>query len=108
MAIRFPLSSLKSSADMDDMSFPSKDIDPPVSAVVGKYPITANAEVDFPQPDSPTMPNTSPLETSKEASLTAVTVPLGVKNVTDKSSTLSNGSLFITSHLGPQGVGEIV
>ena len=90
------------------MSCPSKDIDPPVSAVVGKYPITANAEVDFPQPDSPTMPNTSPLETSKEASLTAVTVPLGVKNVTDKFSTLSNGSLFITSHLAPQGVGEIV
>ena len=108
MAIRLPLNSLKSSLDRDDMSFPSNDIEPPVSAVVGKYPITANAVVDLPHPDSPTIPNTSPLEISKEASLTAVTVPLGVKNVTDKFFTLSNGSLFITSDLDPQGAEGIV
>ena len=94
--------------DRDDTSFPSNDIDPPISAVVGKYPITAKAVVDLPHPDSPTIPSTSPLDISKEASLTAVTVPLGVKNVTDKFSTLSSGSLFITSDLGLQGVAEIV
>ena len=108
MAIRLPLSSLKSSLDKVDMSRPSNDIEPPTSAVVGKYPITANAAVDLPHPDSPTIPSTSPLETSKEASLTAITVPLGVKNVTDNFSTLSNGSLFITSDLDPQGAEEIV
>ncbi len=38
-------------------------------------PITSRAVVDLPQPDSPTMPSTSPLSTVKLTSSTARTTP---------------------------------
>src|SRR4051794_11040933 len=39
-------------------------------------PITSRAVVDLPQPDSPTMPSTSPLSTAKLTSSTARTTPV--------------------------------
>ena len=47
--------------------------------------------VDFPQPDSPTRPTTSPRLISNEASRTACTAPVGVKKVTESPSTFSRG-----------------
>src|SRR3954466_3625309 len=45
----------------------------PVSGSI--KPITSRAVVDLPQPDSPTMPSTSPLSTAKLTSSTARTTP---------------------------------
>src|SRR5271166_6634704 len=53
---------------------------------------TANSSVDFPQPDSPTMPRNSPLPTANDTSSTARTLPRSRTYSTDRPLTSSTGS----------------
>src|SRR5262252_6883050 len=53
---------------------------------------TANSSVDFPQPDSPTMPRNSPLPTVNDTSSTARTLPRSSTYSTDRPLTSSTGS----------------
>ena len=57
-------------------------------------PIKANTVCDFPDPDSPTIPNVSPGFSEKVRSLTAVTLPSCVVNSTRKSFTSNKFILF--------------
>ena len=62
------------------MSFPLNSTSPPVMIAGGrKIRRIAWATVDFPQPDSPASPNTSPGAMEKETPSTALTDPPGVK-----------------------------
>ena len=61
-------------------------------AVFGSSPISAIVETDFPQPDSPTIANTSLRRTSYDTPRTASTRPSSVGNDTFRSSTFSNTS----------------
>ncbi len=54
-------------------------------------PMTAAPVSDFPAPDSPTTPSTSPGAMSNEMSWTARSVPWRVGNSTHKFETASNG-----------------
>ena len=47
----------------------------------------------LPDPDSPTIPSTSPGETENETPSTAPTLPASVRKVTCKSRTSSSGSV---------------
>jgi hypothetical protein len=54
-------------------------MDPVVEAVTELLSlIIEDAVTDFPEPLSPTMPSVSPLERSRETSVTAATSPSGV------------------------------
>src|SRR6516165_10449624 len=53
---------------------------------------TANSSVDFPQPDSPTMPRNSPRSTVNDTSSTARTLPRSRTYSTDRPLTSSTGS----------------
>ena len=63
MEIPFPRTALSSRSPSPRSSRPWKRTEPPTRAVRGSSPITASAETDFPEPDSPTMPSTSPEDT---------------------------------------------
>src|ERR1700730_3207782 len=54
--------------------------------------ITAIIETVFPDPDSPTMPTTSPTEIESDSRSTARTSPFSVRNETLRSRTSSKGS----------------
>src|SRR5499427_1243803 len=58
---------------------------------------TAKSSVDFPQPDSPTMPRNSPLLTVNDTSSTARTLPRSSTYSTDRPLTSSTGSGTIGS-----------
>src|ERR1700733_13816936 len=59
-------------------------------------PITEYIDTLLPDPDSPTMPSTSPGATWNDSPLTACTVPALVRNRTLRSSTSSTG--LTTTH----------
>ena len=54
--------------------------------------MTARAETDFPDPDSPTMPSVSPGVIDQLTPSTALTIPASVWNSTWRSSTETSGS----------------
>ena len=72
-------------------SWPLSSIFPDAAALAGSSPIVAMAEVDFPEPDSPTMAVTRPGATEKDTSVTACTGPWVELYVTARSVTFSNG-----------------
>src|SRR5438874_1232502 len=55
-------------------------------------PITAIIETVLPEPDSPTIPTTSPSASDRESPSTARTTPFSVRNETERSHTSSNAS----------------
>ena len=61
-------------------------------ALFGSRPMAARAVTDLPDPDSPTMPSTSPGAMEKSMPRTAWTVPAFVRNSTSSPSTCSAGS----------------
>src|SRR5215210_7779599 len=61
----------------------------------------------FPEPDSPTMPSTSPGETLNETPSTALTRPSSVRNDTCRFRTSSRGSSAITHPPIEQAVDDI-
>ena len=67
-----------------------------VPEVAGSTWTMARPVVDLPQPDSPTSPRVSPLRKEKLMPATACTAVLPLRNVTWRSSTLSNGSVEIS------------
>src|SRR6266480_2187404 len=56
--------------------------------------MTASEDTDLPDPDSPTMPSTSPGCTWYDSPRTAVTGPASLGKVTDRSVTSSRGSVI--------------
>ena len=66
-------------------SWPSSRIRPLAVAVWGSRPMTANAVIDFPQPDSPTRPRLSPASRTKETRSRMRAGPRGVAMVTVRS-----------------------
>src|SRR5882757_3027282 len=70
-------------------SSPSRRTDPDTSACGGNSPITAIADADLPEPDSPTTATTSPASTRRFSPRTAVTSSASVANVTARSVTSS-------------------
>ena len=72
-------------------SEPLKRTEPLTRAFLGSRPIVAMAVTDLPEPDSPTMPSTSPGESSALSPLTAWTVPSLVGKSTNRFSTLRTG-----------------
>src|SRR5258708_33487182 len=60
----------------------------------------------FPDPDSPTMPTTSPRSTLKLTPSTAVTVPPDVWNCTRRAWTLTSGASSLAPHPGLEGVAQ--
>ncbi len=56
--------------------------DPLTLAPIGKSPINANANIVFPDPDSPTNPNDAPRSNRSDTSFTGRTHPPGVGNST--------------------------
>ncbi|BAA29594.1 123aa long hypothetical protein [Pyrococcus horikoshii OT3] len=70
---------LASSLESFIKSFPLKIAFPPLCVIGGFLRIREWTRVDFPQPLSPAIPNTSPFLTSKLTPSTAFTKPLGVE-----------------------------
>ena len=66
-------------------SSPRNFTEPVTSAVFGRSPSTASIVTDFPEPDSPTMPSTSPASRSRSKPRTAYTGPSSVLKVTLRS-----------------------
>ncbi len=56
--------------------------------------IIAFAVTDFPEPDSPTIPSTSPCFTDNEIFSTAVILPSSVSNLTSRLFIFNNSSIF--------------
>src|SRR5437867_6830024 len=57
---------------------------------------TDNMLTLFPEPDSPTMPSTSPWSTVNDTPSTALTTPSSVRNETLRSLTSSSGSAMLS------------
>ena len=76
-------------------SVPRNRIRPPSMAATrsGKRRRTERLVTDFPEPDSPTSPSTSPGFTSKDTSSTAVIRPSSVSNCRVRFSTLSSARM---------------
>src|SRR3954454_13886387 len=70
-------------------SRPRNLTEPVICAETGSSPITAIEVTDLPEPDSPTMPNTSPGRSEKLTPRTACTTPSSVGKRTLRSSTSS-------------------
>ena len=56
---------------MSAIDAPSKRMSPVTSALDGSKSMTAFMETDFPEPDSPTIPNAAPRSTASERFFTA-------------------------------------
>src|SRR5688500_13888770 len=65
-------------------------------------PVTAEPVTDFPAPDSPTTPNTSPRAMSKEMPSMALSEPRRVTNSTRRSRTERTGSVIAILALSSQ------
>ena len=63
-------------------------------AFLGKSPIIADTSIDFPLPDSPTIPRLTPEYSSKLTPSTAVSLDFLFGNSTDKFLTESNLSIY--------------
>src|SRR5262249_43815381 len=101
---------LSSSPRSRTMSRPWKLTDPPTTSPGGdsRSP-TAKSSVDFPQPDSPTMPRNSPGSTAKLTPFTARTSAASVRYSTDRSVTSSRGSVTLLPSRRPQrGIPDLV
>ena len=78
------------------MRSPSKRTRPPAIRPGGSMsPMIAAPVIDFPAPDSPTTPSTSPSAISKETSSTAVSVPCRLGNSTRRCSSWSKGGRLL-------------
>jgi hypothetical protein len=73
-------------------SRPWKRMDPRTCALLGNRPIVARAVTDLPEPDSPTMPSTSPGARERSMPRTAWTTPSFVGKSTSRRSTCRAGS----------------
>ena len=73
------------------ISRPWKRMEPRTSALLGSSPMLASAVTDVPEPDSPTMPRTSPAASVKSTPRTAWTTPSFVGKSTSRRSTCRRG-----------------
>ena len=90
--IRLPRSARRSASPARRRSTPSKEsCRADMRPLRAKRPSRARPVCDFPDPDSPTIPNFS-RPSVKSTSRTATTAPRGVSNVTLSPSTISSGS----------------
>ena len=90
----FPRIFLNSFSVISSILCPLKRIVPPTSLPgYAVRPIIEYAVTDFPEPDSPTIPRTSPSSIEKETPLRAFTSPAGVKN--DSLSSLISNSFSL-------------
>ena len=87
-----PRSVLSVSASAETTSVPTRRIDPVTCALSGNRPAMARHATLLPEPDSPTMPSTSPGYTSNEMPRTAGAGRPAPVNVTVRSRTESTGS----------------
>src|ERR1700722_16527922 len=95
MPIRFPLIRRSSSGGRLSIRMPERWISPPAMRPGGSIrPITASPVTDFPAPDSPTTPSTSPLAMSKETPSMARRVWRRVTNSTLRLRTERTGSVI--------------
>jgi hypothetical protein len=60
IAMRLPRTFAIRASSRPISSSPSSMMDPSTTALAGSSPVTAVADADLPEPDSPTMPRTSP------------------------------------------------
>ena len=70
--------------------------------------MTSRAVVDLPQPDSPTMPSTSPLSTVKLTSSTARTTPAAAEQAAAHREVLAQGAHLQQRLLRAADVGDAV
>src|ERR1700676_4588809 len=95
MPIRLPLIRRISSGGSLSTRRPERCIEPPAMRPGGSIsPITARPVTDFPAPDSPTTPSTSPLAMSKEIPSMARRVLRRVTNSTSRLRTERTGSVM--------------
>jgi hypothetical protein len=83
--------------DAPSSSAPSNRALPVTVAVDGRRPRIESAVTLLPQPDSPTIPNTSLGASSSDMRSTAWTAPSSVLNRTERSSTSSRDSVTARS-----------
>ncbi len=88
IASSLPRSFDRSSSPLPMSSSPCSLIDPVSVAVSGSRPMIASDVTDLPEPDSPTMPSTSPAARSKLTPRTARTAPASEGKLTVRSWTL--------------------
>ncbi len=63
---------------------PLYEMEPVIDALSASRPIIDNDITVLPEPDSPTMPSTSPARMSSDTSRTARTMPASLGNVTER------------------------
>src|ERR1700688_3843787 len=89
-----PRTDCMSESDSPRISRPSKRTLPEIETLASRTsPSIEYMATLLPEPDSPTMPNTSLAPTSKESPSTARTTPWRVANETDRSRTLRTASV---------------
>ena len=91
IARRSPRRRLIERSDCASRSMPSRLIEPELirPGGVGINPMIASEVTDFPHPDSPTRPRTSPAATSNETPFTTRAIPVSVAKSTERSRTES-------------------
>src|SRR5450631_1801843 len=95
MPIRLPRIRRSCSGGRLSIRMPDRYISPPAMRPGGSIrPITASPVTDFPAPDSPTTPSTSPLAMSKEIPSMARSVRWRVTNSTLRLRTERTGSVM--------------
>src|SRR6202166_1199580 len=101
MPIRFPLIRRSSSGGRLSIRMPDRWISPPAIRPGGSIrPITASPVTDFPAPDSPTTPSTSPLAMSKETPSMARSAWWRVTNSTLRLRTERTGAVIRSAAWG--------
>src|ERR1700752_425331 len=85
--------------------WPSKTAFPEQRPLLARRPISESSIWLFPEPDSPTMPTTSPCFISKLTRSTAVIQPCGSLNCTDISCTDRIGRLALGDGTGAALIG---
>src|SRR3954471_8029958 len=94
MAIFLPrIFSRERGSSLSRSLWPAKRADPPIRAVLGSSPMMASDVTDLPEPDSPTMPSTSPGCRPKETPRTARTTPSSLGKSTVRFSTSRIGCI---------------
>src|SRR5512140_172296 len=92
--MRLPSSARMNSRDCACRSWVSKMTWPPTTRPgASTRPTSDRASADFPDPDSPTRPSTSPRRTLNDTSSTALTTPARTNKWVRKPSTCSSGAI---------------
>ncbi len=100
IAMRRPRMDARSVSRRPISSVPRNRMEPATRACGGNSPMVASADTDLPDPDSPTIPSTSPVATSKLTPRTAATRPASLGNDTSRSRTCRTASSAVVAATG--------